>query len=225
MQFLATGAAATATAVASSLSYAQPAHIQPQQVNAPQAGMEVTQMISRPKLPVEIAINLKYIFDHDLLLQDDFFTEARVEEIFNATEVGVINTDEDAKKRINVSATRFDAVFPTTSAVELSVGSIKRATLWAGKTSHASGLITAGLNFSMEEGGPNFSESQRIFGPNFSLLPSRPFMHGGPLPATALHGNEAWKLRVVTGEFKRDITLGFNRAGELSAVVIGINQE
>ena len=225
MQFLATSATATATAVASSLSYAQPAHIQAQHVNAPQAGMEVTQMISRPNLPIEIAINLKYIFDHDLLLQDNFFSETRVEEIFNATEVAVINSEEDTKKRVSVSATKFDAVFPPTSAVDLSSGSTKRATLWAGKTLHASGLITAGLNFSMEDGGPNFSECQRIFGANFALIPSRPFMHGGPLPATALHGNEAWKFQVSTGKLKRDITLGFNPAGGLSAVVIGINQD
>jgi hypothetical protein len=225
MQFLATGAAATATAMAISLSYAQPAHIQAQHVNAPEAGMEVTQMISRPKLPVEIAINLKYIFDHDLLLQGDFFSGVRVEEIFNATEVKVINTDEDAKKRSNVSATKFDAVFPRAIATEVSSGSIKSATLWAGKTLHDSGLVTAGLNFSMKEGGPNFSETQRIFGADFALVPSRPFMHGGPLPATALHGNEAWVFRLVTGEIKRDITLGFNRAGELSAVIIGINQD
>jgi hypothetical protein len=225
MQFLATSTAATTTVVASGLSYAQPTHIQAQHVNAPQAGMEVTQMISRPKLPVEIVINLKYIFDHDLLLKDDFYSEARVEEIFSADAVQAINSEEDAEKRISVSATRFDAVFPRTTADDLSGEAIKSATLWAGKTLHASGLVTAGLNFSMEKGGPSFSESQRIFGGHFELVPSRPFMHGGPLPATAQHGNEAWKRRSVTGELSRDITLGFNQAGELSAVVIGINKD
>lgn len=225
MQFRNTGAAATATAMASGLTYGQPAHIQAQHVNAPQAGMEVTQMISRPKLPIEIAINLKYIFDHDLLLQDDFYSEAHVEEIFNATEVRVIETEEDTKKKINVSTTRFEAVFPRITATDESSGSIKRPTLWAGRTLHSSGFVTAGLHFSMAEGGPTFSESQKIFGAGFSLLRSGPFPRGGPLPATASHGNEAWKAILVTGEINRDITLVFNRAGELSAVIIGINED
>ena len=46
-------------------------------------------MISRPKTPVEFARNLKFILDHDLLLQDEFYTEANLKDIFNLEEVDV----------------------------------------------------------------------------------------------------------------------------------------
>jgi hypothetical protein len=85
MQVIATTAAATATAVASSVGYAQPVHIQTQHFDAPQAGMEMNQMTSRPNQPAGIVQNIKHIFDHDLLLENDFYAEANVKTIFSPT--------------------------------------------------------------------------------------------------------------------------------------------
>ncbi|UXZ69774.1 hypothetical protein [Burkholderia contaminans] len=65
---------------------------------SPQGGEEVTKMISRPKTPVEFVQNLKAIFDGDLLLQDGFYTEENLKDIFNLEKVNVDNNIEDSGK-------------------------------------------------------------------------------------------------------------------------------
>jgi hypothetical protein len=219
MQFFVTTVAATATAAVSILSYAQPTHIETPYINAPQAGMEVTQIISRPKLPIEFAKNLKYIFDHNLLLRDDFYSEANLKDIFNLNEISIVNEDHD----ISIAANNFSGIFPRKKASELFGGSAPSASLVGGKKRPGSpALVKAGLNFGMDEGGPDFSETFRIFGNEFVRLTPMPSPHGGPPLATATHGNEAWKYELTAGKIKKIMTLSFNPEGELSNVVIEI---
>ena len=90
MRYIATTVMAAAT-MTSSLVLAQPAAPPAMQSVSPQAGEEVSHMISRPKTPTEYARNLKFIFDHDLLLQDEFYMEANLKDIFNLEEVSIIN--------------------------------------------------------------------------------------------------------------------------------------
>lgn len=225
MQFLATSATATATAVASSLVYAQPAHIQAQHVNAPQAGTEVTQMISRPKLPVEIVINLKYLFDHDLLIRDDFYSEATVKKMFNAEEVTVLHGNDDAGRRVSVTSNTFDSIFPRRKASATFGGSVAGASLSARKTTLNSGSTTAFLHFIIGTGGPDFQFARTTFGDKFVLVPPRPRpFNAGPLPVTSIHGNETWKLNLNTNDLERAITLGFDEASQLSNILIEIKQ-
>lgn len=220
MQFLATSATAAVTALVSSLSYAQPVHVLTQNHHALPAGTEVSQMISRPKLPVEFAMNLKYIFDHDLLLQDDFYSEANLKNVFALNEVSIVNENHD----ISITANNFSGIFPRKKASELFGGSVPSASLVGGKTPISdSTLVKAGINFGFDEGGPTFQETLRIFGEQFVRINSMPSPHGGPLPATAAHGNETWKYEHSVEKQEKSVTLGFNRTGELSNALIQIN--
>jgi hypothetical protein len=225
MQVIATTAAATATAVASSVGYAQPVHIQTQHFDAPQAGMEMNQMTSRPNQPAGIVQNIKHIFDHDLLLENDFYAEANVKKIFNVEEVSVLTSSDDIEQRISISTNSFDSIIPKRKASELFGGSVAGASLSAGKTTFSSGSITAHLHFIIAEGGPDFRATQQTFGDKFVLMPpAPPSFHGGPLPVKAPHGNENWKFELIAGDVKKDITLGFDEAGQLFSVLIEIKK-
>lgn len=179
-------------------------------------GEEKSQIISRPKLAVEFARNLKYIFDHDLLLRDDFYSEDNLKIIFNLSEIK-INKDD---KGIYILSSDFVGIFPKKEGPKSFGGSIASASFVGNKIKDSSGSIVAGLNFGMKEGGPNFEETQRIFGKKLVLVYQVPSPHGAPLSATAAHGNESWRYGHCDGVVKKMINLGFNSNGELSDVLI-----
>jgi hypothetical protein len=217
MQFLTMSAIATGMVGASSPSYAQPVHLQTPNYGTPQGGMEVTHMVEKPKLPIELAINLKYIFDHDLLLRNDFYTRESLQNFFNVVDVSVINE----KDNISIATNDFSNIFPQKSIPGPLFDSTPRAQLTGGKISpNSSASVIAAINFSMNLGGPNFEQTNRIFGGNLHRLTPIPFPHVGPPPPTAPHGNESWMYQQSNGATSKSIGLGFNPAGELSNVVI-----
>ena len=108
MRYIATTVMAAAT-MTSSLVLAQPAAPPAMQSVSPQAGEEVSHMISRPKTPTEYARNLKFIFDHNLLLQDEFYVEANLKDIFNLEEVSIVDrVISGARYRYCGQPARFD---------------------------------------------------------------------------------------------------------------------
>jgi hypothetical protein len=209
-------------ALASKLDYAQssPPSVRP---ISPEAGEEANEIVSRPKTPVEFARNLQVIFDHDLLLQDDFYTEASLKNVFNLAEVRISGGDDGAHRQVSIASSHFVSIFPWT-AIPGRSDFTPSAQLVGARTIHESGLITAGINFGMDEGGPDFVLTWRIFGEKFSRLRLEPTPHGSPPPATAPHGNEKWRYQQVDGQTEKMITLGFNPAGQLDRVVIEINK-
>ncbi|WP_124616466.1 hypothetical protein [Burkholderia contaminans] len=88
-----------APALTSHLNSAQQASSPTNQSISPQGGKEVTQTISRPKTPVEFVQNLKVIFDRDILLQDAFYTEANLKDIFSLENVSVIESSSDSEQK------------------------------------------------------------------------------------------------------------------------------
>ncbi|WP_175693756.1 hypothetical protein [Burkholderia ambifaria] len=209
-----------APALTSRLNSAQQAGSPTNQSVSPQGGKEATKMISRPKTPIEFVRNLKVIFDHDLLLRDDFYTDASLKNAFNLEDTGVIRTDEEkGDRRISVISSHFLSIFPWVK-IPGRDDFMPSAQLVGGKTTHQSGAVTAGVNFGMREGGPNFDETKRIFGGNFVFLMPEPSPHGGPPAATAPHGNETWKYQRIDGKAERNITISFNPSGELSNIII-----
>jgi hypothetical protein len=220
MQYLARSAVAAATAMTSTLNSAQPEHIEVSNSDDSIAEKEEDKMISRPKLPIEFAHNFKYIFDHNLLLSDDFFSKDNLREIFNLSSVRIAKDD----RGISIVSSDFSGVFPRKKMPEAFGGSIAGASIVGNRRIDSSGLITAGLNFGMNAGGPNFQEAMRIFNNKFIRLNSMPSPHGGPSPATAAHGNESWRFESSDGIFKKIINLGFNSNGELSDVLIELNK-
>ncbi|MGU7780703.1 hypothetical protein [Burkholderia sp. PU8-34] len=214
-----------APALTSHLNAAQQAGSPTNQSVPPQGGEEVTQMISRPKTPIEFVRNLKVIFDHDLLLRDDFYTDASLKNAFNLEDTGVIRTDEEnGDRRISVISSHFLSIFPCVK-IPGRDDLTPSAQLVGGKTTHQSGSVTAGVNFGMREGGPNFDETKRIFGGNFVFLMPEPSPHGSPPPATAPHGNERWKYQQVDERTEKTITIHFNSSGELSNILIELTEK
>jgi hypothetical protein len=183
-------------------------------------------MIVRPKNQLELAQNLKYIFDHDLVLQDEFYTEASLKDLFG---LDAIRRSDDATTsgdgNISIVSSKFSSIFPQSKSLE-SQKFIPGANLTGGKTTFKSGVIAAAINFSMDEGGPSFDETWAIFGNKFiKLEPQFPGTFGGPLPARAPHGNENWRRQWIGNETERVLTLGFNRDAELSNIIIEIKNK
>jgi hypothetical protein len=216
MQYLARSAVAAATAMTSTLNYAQPVHIEVSNSDDSIAEKEEDKMISRPKLPIEFAHNFKYIFDHNLLLSDDFFSNENLKNIFNLNTVKVNQGD----KNTLVLSDDFSGVFPRTAMPEAFGGPVPSASLVVYKAIDSSGSVSASLNFGMKAGGPNFQGTEQIFGDKFIRLYQMPSPHGGPSPATAAHGNENWKYELTDGGVAKAIIIGFNPGGELSNVRI-----
>lgn len=214
-------AAATMT---SSLLFAQPTAPPAMQSVSPQTGEELRLMISRPKTPIEYARNLKFIFDHDLLLQDEFYTEANLKDVFNLEEVSIVDNGDELERDISIAANPPSSIFPRIKASEMFDGSLPGAVFVGGKKNNESGSIIAGINFGMSEGGPNFDETRSIFGNDFIRLQPEPNPHRIFIPATAPHGNETWRYEFIGGSKKSMITLGFNAAGELSGVNVKLSQ-
>jgi hypothetical protein len=164
---------------------------------------EVSQMIVRPKNQMDLAKNIKYIFDHDLELKDDFYTESGLIDAFNLDEV-VINKidDKNGDIRVSVISSRFSAIFPKSTNSD-GTNFMPGAQILIRKTTHSTGLVSAGINFGMDEGGPKFDETWKIFGNEFTKLDPLFPAHGGPLPARALHGNESWRRKWVSDNFEK----------------------
>ncbi|VWC64579.1 hypothetical protein [Burkholderia contaminans] len=209
-----------APALTSHLNSAQQASSPTNQSISPQGGKEVTQTISRPKTPVEFVQNLKVIFDRDILLQDAFYTEANLKDIFNLENVSVIESSSDSEQKISISGSVSNSIFPRIKTSEFFGGSVAGAGFVGGKTIHESGVVTAALNFGMYEGGPDFDTAVKIFANKFVRLPSEPFPHGGPGAPTAPHGSETWRYRHIDGKYEKTITAGFNSTGKISNILI-----
>jgi hypothetical protein len=77
----------------------------------------------------------------------------------------------------------------------------------------------------MNEGGPSFDETWKIFEGKFSKLDPQPHgTFGGPLPTRVPHGNESWRRQWVDGQSEKTLTLSFNRDAELSHILIEIKK-
>ncbi|MDN7426571.1 MULTISPECIES: hypothetical protein [unclassified Burkholderia] len=213
-----------APVLTSRLNTAQQASSPTNQSVSLQGGKEVAQMISRPKTPVEFVQNLKVIFDGDLLLQDAFYTEENLKNIFNLEEVSIFDDVNGADRQISIMASVPGSVIPRRKVPEAFGGSIPGANFVGGKTINQSGVTTAVINFGMYEGGPDFNAAQKIFKSEFVRVPPQPSPHGGPGAATAPHGNETWRCQIVDSHIDKTITVGFNPAGELSRIIIDIKK-
>jgi hypothetical protein len=224
MKFVIPTIAAATAAMTGGLVYASPPELTAQSA-FPQTHEEVSQMIVRPKNQIELAKNLKFIVDHDLELNDEFYTEATLKDVFNFDAM-VINKSEDdnGDRRILVLANELSAIFPQPKTPG-STNSMPGAQLGAGKTTYRTGAVTAHINFGMNEGGPTFGETWKIFGSKFSKLDPQPHgTFGGPLPTRVPHGNESWRRQWVDGQSEKTLTLSFNRDAELSHFLIEIKK-
>src|SRR5882757_7786202 len=138
--------AVTAAALTSSLVHAASLELPGQSVS-PHHSEEVSQMIVRPKNQLELAKNLKYIFDNDLVLQDEFYTEASLRDLFG---LDAIRRNDDATtsgdSNISIVSSKFSSIFPQSKSLE-SQKFIPGANLTGGKTTFKSGVIAAAINF------------------------------------------------------------------------------
>jgi hypothetical protein len=217
--------AATAGAMASSLAFALPPELTVQS-GFSHIHEEVSQMIVRPKDQIELAKNIKYIFDHDLELQDEFYTETSLKDAFNFDKVIIDSTNNaNGDRRISVLANELSSIFPQPDTARDS-HLVPKAFLGAVKTSSAAGTITSSVNFRMDSGGPGFEETWKVFGGKFiKLIPELPPLHGGGLPARVPHGNENWRREWVDDKSEKMLTLAFNRDAELSAIIFDAKKQ
>jgi len=208
----------------SGLKYVQVAKLPTTQSVPPHISEEVSQMISRPKTPVDFVRNLKFIFDHDLLLNDDFFSEANLKDVFNLDDAEVFIDSTDTERKISIIQNPPESVFPRIKASDFFGGSAPGAGMVGGKTVSQSGSVKAVINFGMVEVGPDFDTAWKIFAEKFVRLPPEPYRHGGPPEATAPHGNETWRYTLAGDQIEKTLTVGFGPSGTLSNVLIQIEK-
>ena len=214
-----------AAVVVSSLALAQPADPPPEQSGSPQMGEKMSHMISRPKTPTEYARNLKFIFEHELSLQDSFYAESNLKDVFNLEEVSVFEEGDGRKRSYSISAQLPYSAFPRIKSTDYPDGLTPSVHFVGGKRYGVDGEIAAGINFGMGETGPTFDETRQIFGENFTRLAPMPSPHGGPPPAKDPHGNQSWKLELTDGKTEKKITLSFNPVGRLNNILIEIDKK
>jgi hypothetical protein len=206
------------------LKYVQAASSSTVESVPPQAAEKVSQMISRPQTPVEFIRNFKFIFDNNLLLKDAFYSEANLKNVFSLESVHVTDAvEQNGDDQISISSSHFLSIFPWV-AIPGRIDLTPTAQLVGGKAVHQTGLVTAGINFFMDEGGPDFEESQKVFSEAFIRLPPEPSPHGGPPSATAPHGNETWQYKQMDDHSEKTLTIGFDPAGRLSSVRIDVKK-
>jgi hypothetical protein len=213
----ATTAIATVAMLASTLSHAQSAPFQaPAAITNPLI-INVTKLIPRPVLPIEFFENIKYIFDHDLLLRDDFFDENELKNVFNLTEMTLIKEGRDAW----MTSGDFAGPFSRLTAQGVSSGGQPSASILVGKNfTNRSAPDLASLNFSMNQGGPNFEQTEAIFGNGFTYMNPTPNPHAVSQPTTGEHANQSWKQEHYNGNTRKSIIFGFNNNSELSAILL-----
>ncbi|WP_459625336.1 hypothetical protein [Burkholderia sp. 3C] len=213
----------TAPALTSHLNSARQVVSPTNQSVSPQGGKEVTQMIPRPKTPVEFAKNLKVIFDSDLLLQDKFYTETNLKNIFNLEEVSISDDVDGGVRHILIMGSVPDSIISRRKVSEDFGGTVPGAQFVGGRKVHSSGFFSAALNFNLDKDGPNFDDAINIFAKKFIRLPPQLFSHGGPAKATEPHGNENWRYQQVDDKGCKIITISFDPTGNLSNIVIELN--
>ncbi|CAB3759023.1 hypothetical protein [Paraburkholderia solisilvae] len=231
----ATTAAVVIVTMASTLSYAQPATPPERQLNYVQvanpsatqsafvrAGEEGKTMILRPKSPVEFAKNLNAIFDQNALLEDNFYTENKLKEIFDLDEIRITSDDIGAEHHTSIRANVSESVFPIIKTREFLGGLISPAELMGEKAIDQSGSIKATIYFSMKKGGPNFDLTQKIFGKEFSHILPKPTPDGGPPMPAIPHAFEAWQYKEFGYHTIQTLTIRFNDEGELALIMIDI---
>ncbi|WP_141685047.1 hypothetical protein [Burkholderia stabilis] len=185
-----------------------------------EAGEEVAKIISRPKTSGDFARNLKIIFDRALLLQDVFYTERNLKDIFNLEEVSIFSDSDSDSRRISIMASVPGSVIPRRIISKASGWSVAGANFVGGMTIYQSGKANASINFGIYKGGPDFEATLKIFAKKFVRVLPQPSPHGGPGAATASYGNETLRYQQVDNQIEKTITIGFNPDAELSNVLI-----
>lgn len=179
-------------------------------------------MIVGPKNQREIFENLKYVVDHDLILQDSFYDEATLKNIFGLDSIDCTDEVIDGDRKILILSNAFSTLFQKIYGSGYVNANIN-ANLTGGKTTSKNGQIDAGINFYMSSGGPSFPETQFMFENKLVKLdPQFPGMYGRPQSARVPHGNETWRQRWTSNNLEKVLTLGFNNDAELARVIIEI---
>jgi hypothetical protein len=212
----ATTAIATVAMLASTLSYAQSTPLQASAVIKDPPIINVTELIPRPVLPIEFVKNIRYIFDHDLLLRDDFFDENNLKETFNLSEAAITKDGRD----VWMTSSEFSGPFPRFKALNDVAGTYASADISARKTTNQSTSDLANLSFWMYRGGPSFEQTKAIFGNGLTYINPLPSPHSIQTPTIGEHANQNWTKEYHEGSTSKSLILGFNGNSELSYIRI-----
>ena len=130
------------------------------------------------QLPVCGAVSPFLELGHSLAHHEMYIQGRGIESRVDVTRTNNDNGD----RRISASASDFSSIFPWVK-IPGRADLTPSAQVTAGKTVHSDGSITAGMSFRIDEGGPDFYETQQIFERNFSFIMPLPSPHGSPPPA------------------------------------------
>ena len=167
--------------------------------------------IRPPATAVDLLTNLKWAFDHDALVREDFFAPSTLRKVFGV-DVGLqrlVNGNVSNFAIVKATAAEFRALDPASRAYgQFCTYHANRYVKAAGK---ANGSLSIDCTF-RRTGMPSFEEVEQVFGPRqpHSPLLDVPSPHGPPRqPVYVTHGNEKMQYDFSDTDVNRSLLVKF----------------
>jgi hypothetical protein len=191
---------------------------------------EMRELISTPKTAADFIRNIKYSFDNNLFLDDRFFEKNNACKAFSIDEktciphqvyqadgtrgMTLIANTKIFLKEQNLTQPHSTAPVEPTATVQILID----------KRVDPLGIVSGGINFNLEKGGPDFRETVEILNTNLSRIIEMP-PHGKiPLPITGPHGDETWRYEASDKNFRKRLTVGFRENGTLDSMLVEVDE-
>jgi hypothetical protein len=198
--------------------------------------LEMKNLSRNPKSVSDFIVNIKYAFDHNLLLDDNFFKKENACDAFSI-EVEFCTPKEihlqDGTHEITLRASNFVEIFPEERILsqaapaqgnEAHRDSIPAAQILIDKTIDTSGTTRGLINFNTRTGGPNFNETIKILNANLSQVIEIPPPGKIQLPITGPHGDETWEHEFAAGYFTKKLVISFHEDGTLKSMLVEMKE-
>ncbi len=227
----------TASALTSSLTFAQlPTPGIAQSTKDEHGVTETKNLISMPKHADDFIRNIKYSFDRNLFLNEEFFEKNSVCKIFSIDERSCNprkTNKPDGTHEISLYAGEFAGVFDEQDIKQIDSfqdghsthsSSIANAQISIYQEVNSLGTVSGGIAFFLREGGPDFNEIVQLLNTNLSQIIEMP-PHGKiPIPITGAHGDETWGYKTSDEKFKKKLIVSFHEDGSLRALRVEVEE-
>lgn len=234
----ATSVIATTVALSSNLAFTQipPTGIG-QRSQSENIETEIHHLISSPKNSLDFLKNISYIFDHDLLLTKEFYSNTEITESFSINRRSYNPQQKNLPNGtylFSAITSDFVGIFPNEIAspaphasaghIQLDSTPIATASILIDKRVTKSGKISAGINFSIRRGGPDFYQTMAVLNKNLLKIVTMPPHGKNSLPITGPHGDETWTYEIENNRIKRNMAVSFGQDGNLTSILIEIEK-
>ncbi|WP_322061820.1 hypothetical protein [Paraburkholderia sp. J63] len=224
----------TTAALSSSLAFAQiptPGIVVSPENRSGDAKMH--ELISMPKTAADFIKNIKYAFDNNLFLDDRFFEKSNVCKAFSIDEkacdpheVHLPDGTHGMTLGANIEMFAQEPISNQPNSTQhhhpKHAGHRSTAQILIDNRIDPNGVVSGGINFTTQRGGPDFMKTVQILNVNLTESIEMP-PHGKiPIPVTGPHGDETWRYEISTEHLKKKLVIGFLSDGTLESMLVEI---